>query len=176
MKATGIVRKIDNLGRVVIPKELRRNLNIDEGTNLEIFVDRKGKVILKKYSPLAEIDLLSDYVNTLNETADCEAMVGDTEKIIASTMDNVDFDLGKATLDALEQRKSILIEEAGDEEVCANCGREDCSIKSAVISPIIRHGDIFGAVILTSADRTLGQYEQTIADTAANILAKQAHV
>lgn len=176
MKATGIVRKIDNLGRVVIPKELRRNLNIDEGTNLEIFVDRKGTVILKKYSPLAEIDQIDDYVTTLAKTTDCDAMVVDTEKVIASSIDNVDHKLGKGTLDALEQRKSILITKAGAGEICEDCHRENCKIESAVISPIIRHGDIFGAVVLSSCDKTLGDYEVTIARTAATILAKQARV
>ncbi|AZR74130.1 AbrB family transcriptional regulator [Anoxybacter fermentans] len=176
MKATGIVRKIDNLGRVVIPKELRRNLNIDEGTNLEIFVDRKGKVILKKYSPLAEIELLDDYVETLAKTTECDAMVVDTEKVIASSINNLNHKLGKGTLEALEQRKTILIEKAGAEEICKDCGHDDCPIQSAVISPIIRHGDIFGAVILSSADKTLGEYEMTIARAAANILAKQARV
>lgn len=176
MKATGIVRKIDNLGRVVIPKELRRNLNIDEGTNLEIFVDRKGTVILKKYSPLAEIDQIDDYVKTLAETTECDAMIVDTEKVIASSIDNVNHKLGKGTLEALEQRKSILIENAGSDEICKNCGDGECPIKSAIISPIIRHGDIFGAVVLSSAERTLGDYEKTIAKTASTILAKQARV
>ncbi len=176
MKATGIVRKIDNLGRVVIPKELRRNLNIDEGTNLEIFVDRKGTVILKKYSPLAEIDQIDDYVMTLSETTECDAMIVDTEKVIASSIDNVNSRLGKGVLDALEQRKSVMIEKAGTEEICKDCGSQKCNIQSAVINPIIRHGDIFGAILLTSCDKTLGDYEMTIAKTAATILAKQARV
>lgn len=176
MKATGIVRKIDNLGRVVIPKELRRNLNIDEGTNLEIFVDRKGTVILKKYSPLAEIDQLEDYVKTLSETTECDAMIADTERVIASSLDNLNHKIGKGTMDAIEQRKSILIQEAKAEEICKGCEQDNCNIQSAVITPIIRHGDIFGAVILSSCDKTLGDYEKTIAKTAANILAKQARV
>lgn len=176
MKATGIVRKIDNLGRVVIPKELRRNLNIDEGTNLEIFVDRKGTVILKKYSPLAEIDQLEDYVKTLAETTECDAMIADTERIIATSIDNLNHKVGKGTMEALEQRKTVLISEAKAEEVCKGCEQEGCSIKSAVVTPIIRHGDIFGAVILSSCDKSLGEYEKTIAKTAANILAKQARV
>ena len=176
MKATGIVRKIDNLGRVVIPKELRRNLNIDEGTNLEIFVDRKGTVILKKYSPLAEIDQLEDYVQTLAETTECDAMIADTERVIATSVDNLNHKIGQGTLSAIEQRKPIIIQEAKADEVCKNCEHGGCNIKSAVISPIIRHGDIFGAVILSSNDKNLGEYERTIAKTAANILAKQARV
>ncbi|MCK4257610.1 MAG: AbrB/MazE/SpoVT family DNA-binding domain-containing protein [Halanaerobiales bacterium] len=176
MKATGIVRKIDNLGRVVIPKELRKNLNIAEGTNLEIFVDRKGKVILKKYSPLAEIEQLDDYVKTLSQTTECDAMIVDTERVIASSTDNLNYRLGKGPLDALEQRKMLVIKEAKSEEICKGCEHQNCSIKSAIISPIIRHGDVFGAVLLSSCDKTMGDYEATIAKTAASILAKQARV
>ena len=58
MKATGIVRRIDDLGRVVIPKEIRRTLRIKEGTPLEIFTDREGEIILKKYSPIGELNIL----------------------------------------------------------------------------------------------------------------------
>ena len=58
MKATGIVRRIDDLGRVVIPKEIRRTLRIKEGTPLEIFTDKEGEVILKKYSPIGELSVL----------------------------------------------------------------------------------------------------------------------
>lgn len=58
MKATGIVRRIDDLGRVVIPKEIRRTLRIKEGTPLEIFTDREGEIILKKYSPIGELSIL----------------------------------------------------------------------------------------------------------------------
>ncbi len=172
MKATGIVRKIDNLGRVVIPKELRKNLNIDEGTNLEIFVDRKGKVILKKYSPLAEIEQLEDYVQTLSQTTECEAMIVDTEKVIATSANNLNSKIGKGPVDALEQRKTLFVKEAKPEEILLGSEEQ----KSAVISPIIRHGDVFGAVLLTSSEKTLGDYEETIAKTAANILAKQARV
>ena len=59
MKATGIVRRIDDLGRIVIPKEIRRTLRIREGDPLEIFTDREGKVILKKYSPIGELETLA---------------------------------------------------------------------------------------------------------------------
>ena len=59
MKATGIVRRIDDLGRVVIPKEIRRTLRLHEGTPLEIFTDREGEIILKKYSPMMELTAFS---------------------------------------------------------------------------------------------------------------------
>ena len=69
MKATGIVRRIDDLGRVVIPKEIRRTLRIKEGTPLEIFTDREGEIILKKYSPIGELSTFArEYAEALAQT------------------------------------------------------------------------------------------------------------
>ena len=72
MKATGIVRRIDDLGRVVIPKEIRRTLRIKEGTPLEIFTDREGEIILKKYSPIGELSTFArEYADCLLYTSRC---------------------------------------------------------------------------------------------------------
>ena len=84
MKATGIVRRIDDLGRVVIPKEIRRTLRIREGDPLEIFVDRDGEVILKKYSPIGELgDFAKEYADSLYEATDHIACISDRDTIIA---------------------------------------------------------------------------------------------
>ena len=84
MKATGIVRRIDDLGRVVIPKEIRRTLKIREGDPLEIFVDRDGEVILKKYSPIGELgDFAQEYADTLYEVMGHVACIADRDTIIA---------------------------------------------------------------------------------------------
>ena len=79
MKATGIVRRIDDLGRIVIPKEIRRTLRIREGDPLEIFTDREGKVILKKYSPIGELGTLAGiYADSLSKTLDCTVCITET--------------------------------------------------------------------------------------------------
>ncbi|WP_147060353.1 stage V sporulation T C-terminal domain-containing protein, partial [Sporosarcina luteola] len=84
MKATGIVRRIDDLGRVVIPKEIRRTLRIREGDPLEIFTDRDGEVILKKYSPISELgQFAKEYAETLYETLGTPAMISDRDEMIA---------------------------------------------------------------------------------------------
>ena len=84
MKATGIVRRIDDLGRVVIPKEIRRTMRIKEGDPLEIFVDREGEVILKKYSPISELgDFAREYAGALSETLGTTVLIGDRDSIIA---------------------------------------------------------------------------------------------
>lgn len=83
MKATGIVRRIDDLGRVVIPKEIRRTLRIREGDPLEIFVDRDGEVILKKYSPIGELgDFAKEYAESLFESTGHITMITDRDTII----------------------------------------------------------------------------------------------
>ena len=85
MKATGIVRRIDDLGRVVVPKEIRRTLRIREGDPLEIFTDREGEVILKKYSPIGELGNLAKlYAESLSQTMGCTVCITDTDQVVAS--------------------------------------------------------------------------------------------
>ena len=84
MKATGIVRRIDDLGRVVVPKEIRRTLRIREGDPLEIFTDREGQVILKKYSPIGELsEFATGYAETLSKTTGHIACITDKDTVIA---------------------------------------------------------------------------------------------
>ena len=86
MKATGIVRRIDDLGRVVIPKEIRRTLRIKEGTPLEIFTDREGEVILKKYSPIGELSIFAkEYVEALAQTTGMTACITDHDQVVAAS-------------------------------------------------------------------------------------------
>jgi AbrB family transcriptional regulator (stage V sporulation protein T) len=84
MKATGVVRRIDDLGRVVIPKEIRKTLRIKEGDPLEIFTDREGQVILKKYSPIGELsEFAAGYAETLSKTTGHIACITDKDSVIA---------------------------------------------------------------------------------------------
>ena len=84
MKATGVVRRIDDLGRVVIPKEIRRTLRIKEGDPLEIFTDKEGEIILKKYSPIGELsEFASEYAETLTKTTGHIACITDKDTVIA---------------------------------------------------------------------------------------------
>ena len=83
MKATGIVRRIDDLGRVVIPKEIRRTLRIRESDPMEIFTDREGQIILKKYSPIGELNMFAkEYTEALAQAAGCIACIADKDQII----------------------------------------------------------------------------------------------
>ena len=86
MKATGIVRRIDDLGRVVIPKEIRRTLRIKEGTPLEIFTDREGEIILKKYSPIGELSIFAkEYTEALSQTTGLISCIADHDQIVATS-------------------------------------------------------------------------------------------
>ena len=85
MKATGIVRRIDDLGRVVVPKEIRRTLRIREGDPLEIFTDREGEIILKKYSPIGEIGAFAkQYAESLAQTSGHMVCIADRDQFIAA--------------------------------------------------------------------------------------------
>ena len=97
MKATGIVRRIDDLGRIVIPKEIRRTLHIRESDPLEIFTDREGQIILKKYSPIGEMTTFAkQYVESLAQVSGHMTMIADRDQIIATAGGAKNF-LGEKT-------------------------------------------------------------------------------
>ncbi len=184
MKATGIVRRIDDLGRVVIPKEIRRTLRIREGDPLEIFVDREGEVILKKYSPIGELgDFAKEYADSLYESTGHIACIADRDMVIAvagaAKKEFLDKPISRAVEKAIEERKVVLMPKPGEHKYCDTCPvKEDegkCKFTAQVIAPIIAEGDPIGAVILSSKEPNvvMGDLEVKISETAAGFLAKQ---
>jgi AbrB family transcriptional regulator (stage V sporulation protein T) len=183
MKATGIVRRIDDLGRVVIPKEIRRTLRIREGDPLEIFVDREGEVILKKYSPIGELgDFAKEYADSLYEALGHIACIADRDTIIAVSgapkKEYLNKPIGSAVEKVMEERKAVIINKPGEESLCKECSVVEnggCNYTSEVIAPIISEGDPIGAVVLASRepDIKMGEMELKLAETAAGFLAKQ---
>lgn len=174
MKATGIVRRIDDLGRVVIPKEIRRTLRIREGDPLEIFVDRDGEVILKKYSPIGELgDFAQEYSDSLYETTGHVAIITDRDAVVAVSgvpkKQWVDRLIVPAVEKAMDTRRSVLTKMGDYPE------EEHWGFAMQVIAPIISEGDPIGAVILgtNEANRNLGELETKLCETAAGFLAKQ---
>jgi AbrB family transcriptional regulator (stage V sporulation protein T) len=177
MKATGIVRRIDDLGRVVIPKEIRRTLRIREGDPLEIFVDRDGEVILKKYSPIGELgDFAKEYAESLYESTNHITMITDRDNIIAvsggSKKDYLEKQVGALVETCMENRKTTLEGAQGEYELIKDIKE---SYSSFVVAPIIAGGDPIGSVILLNKDENvkMGQMETKMAETAAGFLAKQ---
>ena len=175
MKATGIVRRIDDLGRVVIPKEIRRTLRIREGDPLEIFVDRDGEVILKKYSPISELgDFAKEYAEALYDSLGNPVLICDRDAYIAvagsSKKDYLNKNISDIVEKAMEDRNSVLMNQ--QEKVALADGSED-ALTAYTIGPIIANGDPIGAVIILSKDGSLGEVEQKAVETAAGFLARQ---
>lgn len=183
MKATGIVRRIDDLGRVVIPKEIRRTLRIREGDPLEIFVDREGEVILKKYSPIRELgEFAKEYADSLFEATGHITCIADRDTIIAvsgaSKKEYLNKSIGPAIEQAMEERKTIQIGTVGEptsNKSSLENEEEDSKFTSEVVAPIISQGDPIGAVVLMSKDPNMkmGDLEVKLVETAAGFLAKQ---
>ena len=153
MKATGIVRRIDDLGRVVIPKEIRRTLRIREGDPLEIFVDRDGEVILKKYSPIGELgDFAQEYADSLHESMNHISCIADRDTIIAVSgapkKEFLNKPLNNAVEKVMEGRKSIMISNTAEHPYYRESEDEGLpKFVSEVIAPIISEGDPIGAVV-----------------------------
>ncbi len=176
MKATGIVRRIDDLGRVVIPKEIRRNLRIREGEPLEIFVDKDGGVILKKYSPIGELSTLAaEYASAIHDSLSLPVFVSDRDSIVAaegvSKKDYIGRRIGFFVERAMSERRSLL-NNNNNEPWLAEDNEGDLTLSGCLAVPIIVQGDPVGAVIIASND-TLGDMEIKVAQSAAAVLAKQ---
>ena len=161
MKATGIVRRIDDLGRVVIPKEIRRTLRIREGDPLEIFTDRDGEVILKKYSPISELgQFAKEYAETLYETLGTPALISDRDEMIAvsglSKKDYLNRQLSPDIDEIMTGRK--IVTEKLEKAIEWVPGQVE-QVKSYCIAPIIAAGDTIGAVYLLSKVHFIGETE-----------------
>ena len=148
MKATGIVRRIDDLGRVVIPKEIRRTMRIREGDPLEIYTDREGEVIFKKYSPIGELaGFAAQYAETLHKTCSLSIVICDRDAVIACSgvprKDYSDKSLSKELEQIIESR-SLYVHSAGNDAVPVLAEGGSYFVKCAM--PIISEGDIAGCV------------------------------
>lgn len=175
MKATGIVRRIDDLGRVVIPKEIRRTLRIREGDPLEIFTAREGEVILKKYSPISELgQFAEEYAEALYEALGTPAMISDRDEMIAvSGVSKKEYLNRQLTPDVEEIIASRKMKTEKLEKTVEFVAGQVEQVKSYCITPIIADGDTIGAVYLFSKVHFLGEAEEKASTTAAHFLAKQ---
>ena len=177
MKATGIVRRIDDLGRVVIPKEVRKTLRIREGDPLEIFTANDGEVILKKYSQIGELNEFSqEYAEALGETLGHGVIVTDLDSIIAvSKLPNKYYkkkSISKELESLMKKRESIHGKD--NKLVCLN-EDDPMNYTSQIIMPIISFsGDCIGSICLVSKDKVeLNESDEKILKVAANFLGKQ---
>lgn len=174
MKATGIVRRIDDLGRVVIPKEIRRTMRIREGDPLEIYTDREGGVIFKKYSQLGDVsDFAAQLCEVLSRTAGQISVITDRDSCIAvggvPRRELADKRVSGRLEALMEARQSW----QADSEVIPVCEDSD---KYHVITavPILSEGDVLGCVLFAAADDSVrvGELEMKLAQTVAGFLGK----
>lgn len=176
MKATGIVRRIDDLGRVVIPKEIRRTMRIREGDPLEIYTDKDGEVIFKKYSPIGELsDFAAQICDSLHKSTDAIAAVCDRDTVIAIS--------GGARRELMDKRISAELEHImegrstyrydGSSSISVSDSADNLCV--SVAAPVISEGDVMGCVMFVSprSSAPCTDIEYKLAQTVASFLGKQ---
>jgi AbrB family transcriptional regulator (stage V sporulation protein T) len=180
MKATGIVRRIDDLGRVVIPKEIRRTMRIREGDPLEIYTDRDGEVIFKKYSPIGELQAFAnEYAETLQKTAGMPIFICDRDAIItvsgASKREYLDRKISRALEEIIDAR-CLYVRDNGKETIPIT---DDGSHYITSAMPILAEGDIIGCIMAgwqydtPTTDKISDNIESKLIQTAGIFLGKQ---
>lgn len=177
MKATGIVRRIDDLGRVVIPKEIRRTMRIREGDPLEIYTDKDGEVIFKKYSPMGELSsFASQMCDTLGKTSGASVVVTDRDIVIAVAgsprRDLMDKRIGEE-MERLMEARQVYQFKTGDHKIPLVDGQE--KYYAGIVAPILAEGDVSGCVIFLLGENgtAFSETEHKLAQTVATFLGKQ---
>ena len=177
MKATGIVRRVDDLGRIVIPKEIRRTLRIREGDPLEIYTEKDGGVIFRKYSPMGDLqEFAAQMCESIGSATGHIAAVADRDSIIAlhgaPKRELIDKPNSAELEKLMEQRKNYLYK-SGEAPICAVDG--DAKYRLGAAAPILSQGDLMGCVLLLlgEGDNPLQEADQGLARTVAGFLGKQ---
>ena len=174
MKATGIDRRIDDLGRIVIPKEIRRTMRIREGDPLEIYTESNGTVIFKKYSPIGELgEFASQYAESLSKVAGIPACITDKDNIIAvSGIPKKELREKKVSgeLEKVMQSKTVFLANPGDKSL--RVLDENDHYGADVVAPIIFEGDSIGSVVFLAGSEKAGELESKLAQTAAGFLGR----
>lgn len=175
MKATGIVRRIDDLGRIVIPKEIRRTLRIRESDPLEIFTDREGEIILKKYSSIGEMSgFAKQYADSLAQVSGKVAVIADRDRYIAVSggmKTLLNKHVSKDVERKMEKREQVLAKK--NEKSFVMLAEDENDVEMQVMAPIISEGDVVGAVFLLASDESIGETEKKLVLSAASFLGKQ---
>ncbi|MBR5519120.1 MAG: AbrB/MazE/SpoVT family DNA-binding domain-containing protein [Clostridia bacterium] len=175
MKATGIVRRIDDLGRVVIPKEIRRVLRIRDGDPMEIFTNREGEVIFKKYSPVGELtpfaqQLCETMAKTTGHTvAICDrdaiiAVAGTQKKVLAEKKISAELEA------VMHSRKPQYAEQRGNGPLVT----DESELRALAAIPVIVLGDITGCTVMVGGENDVcTETERKLCQSIALFLGKQ---
>jgi AbrB family transcriptional regulator (stage V sporulation protein T) len=179
MKATGIVRRIDDLGRIVVPKEIRRTLRVREGDPMEIYTNHQGEIILKKYSPIGEIETFAkQYAESLAQISGYKIIISDRDQIIAVAGGAKKSLLGKdisTELEKLMEDRDVLSTADGTTKGIVITEGEEIPKGGQVIYPIICEGDVIGSVAILAKEeqQSVDVTEQKLAGVAASFLGRQ---
>lgn len=178
MKATGIVRRIDDLGRIVIPKEIRRTLRIREADPLEIFTDREGQIILKKYSPIGEMTTFAkQYAESLASVSTKTAFIADRDQIIATAGGSKNM-LGKSISKQLDEKmcnRETYVATDEEKAFVPVVEEQQEEFRQQAVSPIICEGDVIGVVLIVDSENKnkMGEVEKKLVQSAAAFLGRQ---
>lgn len=173
MKATGVVRRIDELGRIVIPKEIRKNLRLREGENIEIYVDKEENIVLKKYSIVKKLgDFAQDFADSIYAFLKHNIIITDNDTIIAASGDLKKEYLGKPISEnlifSIKRRENILEKHNKKIKII-----DDNELNGTyVINSILVNGDVVGLVIIFSLKDNISEVEERVAGIASQFLAK----
>ena len=177
----GIVRRIDDLGRVVVPKEIRRTLKIREGDPIEIFTEKDGEIILRKYSQIGEMsEYAKQYADTLAHISGHIVIITDKNSIVAVSgagkKDTIGKPITKELYGIIEKRNLYITGKGAKRPV--KIWNEMDMFSGQVIAPIISEGDIMGAVVIIGKDENgiMGDAEHKLAASAATLLGKQMEI
>ena len=177
MKATGIVRRIDDLGRVVIPKEIRRTMRIREGDPLEIYTDSEGEVIFKKYSPIGELSSFAgQYAEVLHKIAGNPVLVCDRDHVIAVSgvpkKEVLERRISHSLEEMIEQRRPYLYSGAEERRFQPVEGIDRWA---SVQYPIIASGDVCGSILFLGSEESgiPTEADEKLLQTAAGFLGRQ---
>ena len=165
MKATGITRRIDDLGRIVIPKEIRRTLRVREGDPLEIFTDREGMIILKKYSPVGEMgEFVEAYVEAMAQILDAAVCITDKDGVIAAA--------GSGWKELMDQPVSRSLEMAMENRRMVDDKAFFSGYEQQIMIPIISAGDVIGSVLLLKNTGNIREADLKVIQSAAQFIGR----
>ena len=181
MRATGIVRRIDELGRVVIPKEIRRTLRIREGDPLEIYTENNGEVVLKKYSPIGEISQIAkDYSDSIYRSLGHSACICDRDMVVSVSgtirKDMMQKPLSVEVENAMQSRQTLRLSAQEGSRMIPITREDDAAAYSAqMLVPVISDGEVIGALILVSKDTgaKMSDTDLKVAETTAGLIGRQ---
>lgn len=181
MKATGIVRRIDDLGRIVVPKEIRRILRIREGDNMEIYTDGEGGIVLRKYSPIGEMgNMAVQYAESLALVSGQIVVITDRDSVIAATGAVKREYMGRRISKKLEQ---VMMERQLYETTAGNgnvpiIDMDVDAVGEQLIWPIVCEGDVIGSVSIMTRekDKKLTEIDKKLVHLASNFLGKRMEV